>query len=328
MFVLVKAVSTYYTSNIKKHQILKNIFIKNKSLKNFKTMKNNLTMKSLYVIAFLCIQTTYIMAQCPTFINDGGGDGTVYYMTLADGATECANYSADITINGVTYEFPDCNNVDEVEFTIATGGTGTAVIIANDAPITIVNGATTCTYDASGNLVALPVELLSFEGEVRENGTYLTWQTASEENNAGFEIQRSLDGKVFETLSFVEGNGNAVEIMNYEYLDNQPFEGTNYYRLKQMDFDGVLEYSHIVSVKYEVGEAKTLSISPNPVQNQLAVTNGTGQATIYNILGQPMSVLIIKDKVLTIDVSDLAKGQYILSICKEDGSVVTKRFVK
>ena len=100
-------------------------------------------MKKLYFAIIILFQTAYVIGQCPTVIDDDGGDGTVYYMTLANGAAECVNYAGDITINNVTYEFSFCDaGSNEVEFTIAAGGT--AVIIANDAPITIVNGATTC----------------------------------------------------------------------------------------------------------------------------------------------------------------------------------------
>ena len=66
----------------------------------------------------------------------------------------------------------------------------------------------------------------------------LTWQTASELNNAGFEVERSADAKQWEVLGFVNGHGTTMEANDYKYLDAQPMRGMNYYRLSQTDFDG------------------------------------------------------------------------------------------
>jgi hypothetical protein len=153
---------------------------------------------------------------------------------------------------------------------------------------------------------------------------------ASEEINAGFEVQRSSNGEEWETIDFVEGNGTTLEVQNYTYTDEEPFADNNYYRLKQIDYDGEFEYTHLVSVKYgKSDKAENLRIFPNPVTDRLNII-GTpkGQATIYNMLGQPVKRFTISNETSSIDVVDLPKGQYILRIQQQNGNMVTKQFVK
>lgn len=99
----------------------------------------------------------------------------------------------------------------------------------------------------------LPVELLYFDGRLNKNKKVdLTWATASEINNDYFNIERSQDGKNWETIDRVEGAGNSNQKLNYQTKDSNPYEGVSYYRLKQTDFDGSFEYSNIVSINYEL----------------------------------------------------------------------------
>jgi hypothetical protein len=94
----------------------------------------------------------------------------------------------------------------------------------------------------------------------------LQWQTASETNNQGFEVEHSLDNRTWKTLGFVSGEGTTYEKQTYSFLHQKPGRGVNYYRLKQMDYDGVFEYSDVVSVQLAV-DSKQLVVAPNPVQN-------------------------------------------------------------
>ena len=95
-----------------------------------------------------------------------------------------------------------------------------------------------------------------------------------------------------------------------------------------MDFDGQFEYSSIINVQFSINNNKRLDVFPNPVQDELNIINGEGLATIYNVLGQAVKQLTIKNSQLTINTSDLPKGQYILHILQQNGNVVTKQFVK
>lgn len=181
----------------------------------------------------------------------------------------------------------------------------------------------TLTLDA-----VLPVELISFNAKPTAEGNLLQWQTASEVQNEGFEVQRSINGERWETLDFVEGNGTTFETQNYTYYDNLPLNGMNYYRLKQMDFDGQFEYSEVVSAELDIDNQNKISLYPNPVQNELTISEGIGNITIFNALGQPIRQLINNDALTTINTSDLSKGVYILQLEKTNRLLVTKQFVK
>ena len=95
---------------------------------------------------------------------------------------------------------------------------------------------------------ALPVELLSFEANAQDDLVTLTWATISEINNAFFSIERSANGINYKTIANLDGAGNSQGVINYEYVDRNPLDGFSFYRLKQTDFSGELDYSEVLSV--------------------------------------------------------------------------------
>ncbi|MGB0863049.1 MAG: T9SS type A sorting domain-containing protein [Saprospiraceae bacterium] len=184
-------------------------------------------------------------------------------------------------------------------------------------------------YIRADNPNGLPVELTFFKGQKVAQGAELTWQTATEKNNEGFDIQRSDDGKNWETIDFIQGYGTTQETKNYTYFDKLTLTNTNYYRLMQIDFDGQFEYSHVISVSLQNQSAQPeIRLFPNPVSNQLNIEGGQGLATIYNILGQPIREFSIVDSLFSIETTDLPNGQYMLTIQRTDGKMETRRFVK
>ncbi len=111
----------------------------------------------------------------------------------------------------------------------------------------------------------LPVELLSFTAKKRDaNVIQLDWQTSSETNNLGFVVEKSNTGIHWEELAFIDGAGNSQDPKSYQTLDRDPFVGQNYYRLKQIDFEGSFEYSDIRVVNYEKEGDHFLKVFPNP----------------------------------------------------------------
>jgi hypothetical protein len=111
----------------------------------------------------------------------------------------------------------------------------------------------------------LPVELKDFQVHTMDGQSLLTWQTASEQNNLGFEVERSADGQQWDVLGFVAGHGTTTATSDYQFVDERPMAGFNYYRLRQMDHDGGINYSDTKAIKFESMDASTV-ISPNPVQ--------------------------------------------------------------
>jgi hypothetical protein len=111
--------------------------------------------------------------------------------------------------------------------------------------------------------IALPVELTGFRATVGQDEIALQWQTASELNNLGYTVQRSPDAQHWQDLSFVDGAGTTLEAQYYQYTDEFPLHGMNYYRLEQKDFDGRTEHSPIVIA--DMGFAtEAFSFFPNP----------------------------------------------------------------
>lgn len=112
----------------------------------------------------------------------------------------------------------------------------------------------------------LPIDLISFTGMVTaEDQVQLNWSTASETGNSHFDIERSLDGRIFKSLDIVGGSGDSQGIVTYTFYDPNPLRGRSFYRLKQTDFTGEYEYSEIISVLVVNKRLDYFSIYPNPI---------------------------------------------------------------
>ena len=182
----------------------------------------------------------------------------------------------------------------------------------------------TIYYDTGG---VIPVELTAFTAEATHQGNLLNWETSTELNNEGFYVQHSIDGERWENLDFVEGYGTTFEPQYYNFLHTQHPLGLNYYRLKQVDFDGAFEYSDVLTIENHT-ERTEMQLYPNPVVNEVRILGGTGDITIYTLLGQPIREMKISQSPFTVSLADLPKGQYILRLRREDNTVATKQFIK
>ena len=142
----------------------------------------------------------------------------------------------------------------------------------------------------------MPGPLLYFKGENKENKfSHLTWETALEINNNGFEIEKSLDGFSFYTIGWVTGNGNSTVSHSYEFDDYKIELGeTYYYRLKQVDYDGQFEYSNIVSVSF--GDITQTLEYYNLLGQKLDFNNGVSDGVYIKVInGEASLIRIIKN---------------------------------
>jgi len=130
----------------------------------------------------------------------------------------------------------------------------------------------------------IPVELTSFTASVIENKITLSWKTATETNNAGFEIQRSKNNKDFVSVGYAKGNGSTTQSQSYSYIDNIIGSGTFYYRLKQMDFNGTFEYSDIVEVSTLPTEFSLSQNYPNPFNPTTTISFNLKEKTDIHLL--------------------------------------------
>lgn len=177
----------------------------------------------------------------------------------------------------------------------------------------------------------LPVELLSFTGQLEGNTTILTWETASEFNNDRFEIERSEDVNDFEKIGSKKGYGTSNIPVSYNHSDQLDSSGTYYYRLKQIDYDGTSTYSNIIAVSFQF-EAKIM-VYPNPAQDWIIVKTQDSKAGYRLQVFSTSGNLIIDQQLETrngqheIDVRNLPKGVYFVSIYGQE-RIMTQQFVK
>lgn len=146
-------------------------------------------------------------------------------------------------------------------------------------------------FQAELNNIILPVELTSFTANASDGKVTLNWKTASEINNMGFELERSIDNNNFYRIAFIDGHGTTQNIQEYTYIDKINSREI-YYRLKQIDFDGSFEYSSIVKVENNVPDNFSVSQNyPNPFNPSTRIIYQlpeTGKVKIYitNPLGE------------------------------------------
>jgi Secretion system C-terminal sorting domain len=165
--------------------------------------------------------------------------------------------------------------------------------------------------------IGLPIELLYFRATAISDKVIVNWRTLSEVNNDYFIIERSSDGVHFNEIGKVDGAGNANTAIDYQFDDIHFLNGTSYYRLKQVDYDGSFSYSDLATVN--IDNSSALSIYPNPSNNRIYIKASPTELEslkIYSILGQDVGnriqVLEMHEGLLVLDIQSLTKGIYIV----------------
>ena len=181
---------------------------------------------------------------------------------------------------------------------------------------------------------ALPVELSSFTASIIKSNINLKWQTKTEVDNYGFEVERKVSKKDLESgswvkMGFVPGHGNSNSPKNYTFTDKNPVGGSKFvYRLKQIDSDGKFEYSDEVEIEMVPDKFELFQNYPNPfnpVTNiKFALPKTTKVAiNVYNLLGEKVATLLNEDKEagfynIQFDASNFSSGVYIFRLATED----------
>ncbi len=283
------------------------------------------------------------------------GNSSVSKIILAGAAnTINGKYLADIngvTTAGTDYDQLDATtaaaNVDVTNLTIATTfgaftkTTGDAIVLINTNAgsitgtptftpalpsgwvLTTTGGQVKITYNA-----ALPITLVSFKGTTDANSNLLTWITASEYNNYGFEVQRKTSNDTWEVIGFVKGENKPS---TYKFKDGNPV-GTSYYRLRQLDNDKTESFSNIVVVKQAL--SANISLSPNPTSDYLNInvpTDGVSSTSslvnVFDLAGKKVLSQSYLPSNFKIDLTNLKSGAYFISI-ENGGNTLTQKIIK
>ncbi|PZF74869.1 T9SS type A sorting domain-containing protein [Taibaiella soli] len=176
-----------------------------------------------------------------------------------------------------------------------------------------------CIGDQIPTVQPLPVTMSALQGRVVNNKVNLYWTTFSEQNHAGFKVQRSGDGKSWEQIDWLPNSKNdQTEVQtNYSYVDQLPLAGNNYYKLIQVDKDGRSTQSNVVAVKTNNERAGKYTVYPNPVKDLLKVSATTPESFSYkliNAIGMQIASGTVTNGQTNIDVHQFANGLYILQL--------------
>jgi hypothetical protein len=250
--------------------------------------------------------------------------------SLTDGVTGLKDGATDLTEGSGGDKW--------VEDIVATSSKVYIVMINNFSattnPYAIVFGGS-ALLDCS----ILPVELSYFDGLVLDQRNQILWETISEKNASHFILEKSKNGLHFKEIAKVKAFGNSSEIRKYSAFDNDPFDVT-YYRLKQVDYDGVIDVGTTISLKRKKSNSLgELSVYPNPVKDKfiMVIPSATKEEVksnviIYNVQGVEVynryHELIEGLNNITIDLTNNTAGVYFVKVIDDLGSVTSTKIIK
>lgn len=194
-------------------------------------------------------------------------------------------------------------------------------------------GGLTAIRIAAGD-APVPVELVSFGASVNDGKVTLSWSTATETNNKGFEVQR-LNGGLFETIGFVNGNSTSTIRNNYSFVDVNAVSGKQVYRLKQIDLDGTAHYSNTVEVditapaEFSLAQNYPNPFNPSTVINYQLAAKSSVTLKVYDVMGNEVASLVNENQdagsySVKFNASGLASGIYFYQLTAGEFTAVRK----
>jgi hypothetical protein len=281
-----------------------------------------------------------------TITLDGQNNSNSIFIFRFNGAFSVAAQSKVIFINGTQR----CN-----VFWISEGATSIGTFVFMKGTVIAHGGA--CTMGASGNVEGrllstagaigfstgvvykntlcfsappVPIDLLSFTAEIEDGHVKLNWVTASEINNDYFNIEHSLDGINFTTISRIKGAGNSMRTLNYSSVHHASVDGISYYRLKQTDYDGKTSYSDKETVEFKTNDI-IFDIYPNPFSGETTFHTSENlkdaSLIVYNSQGAVKEIENISGQTFTFKRENLRSGLYWIKLLEEDKVIAIKKIV-
>lgn len=263
---------------------------------------------TVFLIFFIFLGNHYTFGQCP----DGVDISTNAHCLFVNWMTVPDPLPMEVIHEGETYIYQSgTGTVTDPAVYQNGGGGGACNATPNPFTGTIIVDGMECTYVDGILEPPLPIDLLKFKATLLNREVMLEWTTAQELVNSGFDVQKSSDGATWSHLIWIDGSGNSSVLKDYFALDNNPHSGNNYYRLRQIDQDGSIEFSHIESVNVN-SLAEQFKIYPNPASGTLYIEGNRENAiTVMNMSG----MVLFNDRIendYTIDISTLPQGIYFV----------------
>jgi RHS repeat-associated protein len=244
-----------------------------------------------------------------TGADDTGGCGIDYYTIYV--STDQVNYSVLI---------PRISSLDTT-LTLPADSSYCFFVLATDRvgnKETLRPNEIQCSYIGP----PLPVTWLYFKGKTVSKNNLLDWATANEQNTKSFDVERSLNGTVFNKIGNVAAAGNSNQSNNYQYTDpniDRLNSETMFYRLKQIDLDGNFKYSNIVRLRYVDKNPIHSIVYPNPTPGQVTILVGDNKllgttAVLYDINGRVLENIKISASSQAVDLSRYTNGTYFIKL--------------
>lgn len=237
-----------------------------------------------------------------------------------------------ITASGLRLVGWDAGNGQWINLSVATPGA--SGLTKGSTLVGTIPGGTPISALAIGSTsTVLPVTFGNFTATADGCKTKLQWKTTFEQNNSHFLVEHSTDGVHFSTIGQVAAAGNSTTTQTYNYTDNAPATGANYYRITQVDFDGKYSSTPIVLVKMKCDATPAVRIYPNPASNRLYIQSGKTvmQVNILNSGGQPVLKYIPSinsNGTFDINIQRLPSGIYMLQLFNKDGTIDVNKLMK
>ncbi|MEM6345507.1 MAG: T9SS type A sorting domain-containing protein [Bacteroidota bacterium] len=267
------------------------------------------------------------------YLNTSGHTVTVY-QGLGVGGTNLGSLSsqsvtmvadgADFTATVFDFSSENINLTNGSDYTFVVSGTVPLRYYTSDTYADgqlFFNGSFISGFDINFDIelsAPLPVQWTSHP-EVEQTGSMarITFAVAQQINNSHFEVEHSLDGTHYEAIGQIAGDKNSSAEKTYTFDHPSPHDGNNYYRIKQVDFDGNYSYSNVTTVSFRTEQ---INVYPNPVKDMLWLdAPEIGQVTIFNMLGHQLKSQSLQRGSNQIDISDLPRGAYLLKF--KDGQL-------
>ena len=267
-----------------------------------------------------------VKIQNSSYVNIGNSSiFTVGNLTIENFSTIDIAAGSKLIINGnliIKNEIVLCVNggievngdVEATNFAIVQG----SVSLSATGNIDIYDNASIFPNSNSCSYSVLPIGLVDFDAYLNEDKVNLKWTTETETNNDYFTIERSLNTQNWEEVVIVNGAVNSNTELSYQTIDNNPLNGTSYYRLKQTDFDGKFDYSNVVAVNFQ-NTKNSVSVYPNPFLNQITIKGDKvmlDELQIIDDQGREVNSFVqiegSKEHQVVLDAGGLAAGIYTL----------------